>query len=151
MSASNSSVLRLRPHHLLCLQTFVGHGYSEEFVRHMTLVKNRLTADPHTPIVLVKGADELCAHCPNCVDGQCTSENPALFDRLVSERLTGGPQTDEQQTGERLTAQAAPAPLSGIPDSLQINEALLDACCPGCEWKELCIKVCRQRIKRPLR
>ena len=141
MSASNSSALRLRPHHLLCLQTFVGHGYSEEFVLHMTLVKNRLNADPHTPIVLVKGADELCAHCPNCVDGHCTSENPALFDRLVSERLTG----------ERLTAQAAPALLSGIPDSLQINEALLDACCPGCEWKELCIKVCRQRIKRPLR
>ena len=141
MSASNSSALRLRPHHLLCLQTFVGHGYSEEFVRHMTLVKNRLTADPHTPIVLVKGADELCAHCPNCVDGQCTSENPALFDRLVSERLTG----------ERLTAQTAPAPLSGIPDSLQISEVLLDACCPGCEWKKLCIKVCRQRIKRPLR
>ena len=44
-------------------------------------------ADPHTPIMLVNGADDLCAHCPNCVDGRCTSENPALFDRLVKEKL----------------------------------------------------------------
>jgi len=27
-----TSELHLRPHHLLCLQTFVGRGYSEEFI-----------------------------------------------------------------------------------------------------------------------
>ena len=127
MSANSSqctgtSELHLRPHHLLCLQTFVGRGYSEEFVEHMTLVKRQLTANPLTPITLVSGADDLCAHCPNCVDGQCTSEKPALFDRLVEEKLW-------RNTLSKLI---------GIPESLCITEDLIAACCPGCEWRGLC-------------
>jgi hypothetical protein len=132
MSANSSqrtgtSELHLRPHHLLCLQTFVGRGYSEEFVEHMTLVKRQLTANPRTPITLVSGADELCAHCPNCVDGQCSSEKPALFDRLVEEKLAV------------LSLCQEPFPvLEGIPNGLRITEDLIAACCPGCEWRELC-------------
>ena len=57
--SSPSVVLHLRPHHLLCLQTFTGRGYSEEFVRHMTLVKRQLTRDPRTLIELVSGVDDL--------------------------------------------------------------------------------------------
>ena len=61
MSANSSqctgtSELHLRPHHLLCLQTFIGRGYSEEFIEHMTLVKKQLTTNPRTPITLVSGA-----------------------------------------------------------------------------------------------
>lgn len=120
--------LHLRPHHLLCLQTFVGRGYSEEFVEHMTFVKRQLAADPLTPITLVSGADDPCAHCPNCVGGQCTSEKPALFDRLVEKKLAVLPCCRE------------PVPvLEGLPNELRITENLLAACCPGCEWKDLCL------------
>lgn len=126
--------LHLRPHHLLCLQTFVGHGYSKEFVRHMTLVKRQLTADPLTPITLVSGADDLCAHCPNCVEGQCTSEKPALFDRLVEEKLAV------------LSRCQVPVPvLDGIPNDLRITEDLIAACCPECEWKNLCLTTLSRR------
>lgn len=114
--------LHLRPHHLLCLPTFVGRGYSEEFVKNMTLVKRQLTTNTRTPITLVSGADDLCAHCPSCVDGQCTSEKPALFDKLVRDKL----------------GQNSSSTLIGIPESLRITEDLIAACCPGCEWRELC-------------
>ena len=123
----NTSDLRLRPHHLLCLQTFVGCGYSEEFVEHMAVVKRQLTEIPNTLITLVRGADDLCAHCPNCVEGQCTSENPALFDRLVEEKLAL-----LQLRQEPVTV------LEGIPNALHITDNLLADCCPGCEWKGLC-------------
>ena len=56
--------LWLRPHHLLCLQSFVGHGYSEEFVQQMSVVKQQLTDSPDTPVKIVQGADMLCLHCP---------------------------------------------------------------------------------------
>lgn len=126
----NTSDLRLRPHHLLCLQTFVGRGYSEEFVEHMAVVKRQLTEIPNTLITLVRGADDLCAHCPNCVEGQCTSENPALFDRLVEEKLA------------RLDSSSnLPPVLNGIPDRLYITDDTLSECCPGCEWTELCTEV----------
>ena len=134
-----SAVLHLRPHHLLCLQTFTGRGYSEEFVRHMTLVKRQLTRDPRTAIELVSGVDDLCAHCPNNVDGQCTSDNPALFDSKVSRKLysTGIISPDaasKDHPGKRPV-------LTGIPDALEISSSVLEECCPGCEWKELCLSI----------
>ena len=104
--------LHLRPHHLLCLQTFVGRGYSEEFVKNMTLVKRQLTTNTRTPITLLSGADDLCAHCPSCVDGQCTSEKPALFDKLVRDKL----------------GQNSSSTLIGIPESLRITEDLIASC-----------------------
>ena len=88
---SNNPSIRLRPHHLLCLQTFVGHGYSPEFTKHMTYVKSLLDADPHAPITLVNGPDDLCGHCPNCVDNTCTSPKPALFDHLVAQMHSAEP------------------------------------------------------------
>ena len=137
MSANSSqctgtSELHLRPHHLLCLQTFVGRGYSEEFIEHMTLVKKQLTTNPRTPITLVSGADDLCAHCPNCVEGQCTSEKPVLYDRLVEEKLA------------RLDSSSNPPhTINGIPADLHITADTLSECCPGCDWRELCTKVCK--------
>ena len=137
--SSPSAVLHLRPHHLLCLQTFTGRGYSEEFVRHMTLVKRQLTRDPRTAIELVSGVDDLCAHCPNNADGQCTSDNPALFDSKVSRKLysTGIISPDaasKDHPGKRPV-------LTGIPDALEISSSVLEECCPGCEWKELCLSI----------
>ena len=83
--------LWLRPHHLLCLQSFVGHGYSEEFVQQMSVVKQQLTDSPDTPVKIVRGADMLCRHCPNCKMGTCTSDKPDIFDQLVLNRLTLAP------------------------------------------------------------
>lgn len=124
MIHTENTPLQLRPHHLLCLQTFVGRGYSEEFVSQMTSVKKQLTADPSTPIRLVTGADDLCAHCPNCADGHCTSDKPEQFDRNVLQKLG----TDT-------------TPVHGIPASLTLTGALLEECCPGCEWMSLCREV----------
>ena len=124
-------VLHLRPHHLLCLQTFTGHGYSEEFVRHMTAVQGLLLTDALASIGLVHGVDELCAHCPNNRDGQCTSANPALFDAHVLSRLQVSGAVPEDLTGRS-------AVLHGIPDSLTVSASVLEECCPGCEWKPLC-------------
>lgn len=150
---SPTSSIHLRPHHLLCLQTFVGHGYSPEFTAHMTRVKNQLTADPHTPITLVTGPDDLCGHCPNCVDGSCTSPKPALFDQLVAQKLHLKEEhlTENSTLGHSFTAIDSPTNtaaidspiiINGIPRSLRMTKKLLATCCPDCEWKELCIEVC---------
>ena len=39
------SPIRLRPHHLLCLQTFRGNGYSPGFVRKMTELSLRVQGE----------------------------------------------------------------------------------------------------------
>lgn len=135
-TTGHSAPIHLRPHHLLCLQTFVGHGYSPEFVEHMTLIKDQLKADPQTPIALINGADDLCSRCPNCIDAKCTSYKPALFDRLVADKLAAQCLSNVCNTPTHTI-------VNGIPSCLRITEEILAECCPDCEWKELCIKVCR--------
>lgn len=134
--------LRLRPHHLLCLQSFVGHGYSEEFVRQMTSVKKKLTISPDTPIKIESGADMLCLHCPNCREGHCISDKPDIFDQFVLNKLaSAATQTDSSSASGHISLPITPRIIFGIPTALTLSHSLIAECCHGCEWKSLCDKV----------
>ena len=133
----NVPELWLRPHHLLCLQSFVGHGYSEEFVQQMSVVKQQLTDSPDTPVKIVRGADMLCRHCPNCKMGTCTSDKPEIFDQLVLNILARSPQ---YRTADGLSA-TPELTVYGIPESLTMSQELIETCCPGCEWEYLCRRI----------
>lgn len=52
-------MIRLRAHHLLCLLTYVGRGYTPAFVAQYNALVARLNAGE--PAVLVEGADDICA------------------------------------------------------------------------------------------
>ena len=65
--------MKLRPHHILCIQKFTGHGYDEEFTRHMTDVVMTLAQSPGAEIEITRGCDELCGSCPNVSGGVCIS------------------------------------------------------------------------------
>ncbi len=51
--------LRLRGHHLLCLLTFVGEGYTPSFTRNYVGIAKRLSAGES--ITVVDGPDDICA------------------------------------------------------------------------------------------
>lgn len=76
--------MNLRPHHLLCIQNFVGHGYNTDFTAHMESVVLKLTKNPKTRITVTQGCDDLCKKCPNNISGLCTSlEKVSLMDTAV--------------------------------------------------------------------
>lgn len=64
-------MIKLRPHHGLCLNYFEGKGYSSDFERHMQEVSDLLKKD--TKICIADGADEICSACPNLQNGKCVS------------------------------------------------------------------------------
>ena len=66
-------MIHLRPHHGLCIQQFVGRGYSEDFVKNMTELIGRLQSSPQQMIELCCRADDLCGSCPHRVENGCTS------------------------------------------------------------------------------
>ena len=67
-------ILRLRPHHGMCLYYFQGKGYNSAFIGNMTKYKQLLeTEDPL--IRITEGIDDLCEKCPNNRNGICTSQN----------------------------------------------------------------------------
>lgn len=62
--------MRLRGHNLLCIQGFVGKGYSPDFVANMTRVVESLGA--RAEVTVLDEPDALCAACPNLADSGCT-------------------------------------------------------------------------------
>lgn len=78
--------MNLRPHHLLCIQKFTGHGYNAAFTAHMTSIVSELADKPMTRITVTRGCDDLCKMCPNNTDSACTSlEKVAMMDSAVLE------------------------------------------------------------------
>lgn len=62
--------MRIRAHNLLCIQGFVGKGYSPEFVANMKAIVGGLGGT--TEVTVVAEPDALCAACPNLKEGGCT-------------------------------------------------------------------------------
>lgn len=70
MSNSNK-IIKIRPHHGMCIQFFRGEGYSSEFVQGMSGIISALSAG--AKIELTDCTDSVCAFCPNNSGGVCAS------------------------------------------------------------------------------
>lgn len=115
-------MIELRAHHLLCMQYFVGEGYSKAFTENMKSVLSRVKSGEE--IRLKDGADAVCAACPNMENGVCkTDEKVRRYDAKVYEKL-----------------QAEPIHFSDF-SVMAKQENLLDTVCPDCSWNALCRKV----------
>ena len=123
------SRVRLRGHHLLCLRTFAGEGYDAGFLDNLRSVLAR--AEAEGAVLVVDGADDVCAACPTLGrDGRCEHQPEAdadirALDALALE-LLGARAGDVVRLGE-------PA-LSGEAAARWLAEA-----CVGCEWEIVCV------------
>ncbi len=69
--------VRLRAHHLLCMLTFIGKGYTPEFTENYRRIAARLSSGE--PIELVSGPDDICAPLADLSDAHCLQDS--VFDR----------------------------------------------------------------------
>lgn len=67
-------MIKLRPHHLLCTQAYVGKGYNEEFVKNMDEKVSLLRNNNEQEIMIIKDLDSLCSHCPENKGRLCSSQ-----------------------------------------------------------------------------
>ncbi|WFU48356.1 DUF1284 domain-containing protein [Sinorhizobium terangae] len=128
--------VRLRGHHLLCLLTFVGEGYTPSFTRNYQVVARRLSAGE--PIEIVEGPDDICAPMLGLAEAHCRNENIR---------------------GRDSRALAAVADLLGFPlgpgsvlilDDRRLQDlrgafalGSVRGACDECEWSALCTRVAR--------
>jgi len=121
--------VKLRAHHLLCIEGFVGMGYSDDFVSNMKEVIERLSKN--VDVLLVDSSDEICRKCPKNIGNICSS--------------TGG--DDEVKKMDRAVLKATGFK-SGVSVSYGdvkkvINEKFkkkseLAEICGVCSWRETC-------------
>ncbi|PDT52277.1 MULTISPECIES: DUF1284 domain-containing protein [Sinorhizobium] len=127
-------MVRLRGHHLLCLLTYVGKGYTAAFTRNYLGIAARLSSGE--AIEIVQGPDDICAPMLNDPDAHC--RNDSVLDRddkaltavadLLGMSLTAG--SVLQLDGERLERLRA----SFAADSIR-------AACEACEWAQFCTRI----------
>ncbi|WEX78272.1 DUF1284 domain-containing protein [Sinorhizobium numidicum] len=126
--------IRLRGHHLLCLLTFVGEGYTPSFTRNYLRIAQRLSAGE--AIEIIDGPDDICAPMLGLPEAHCCNEN--IRDR----------------DNRALAAVADLLGFSlGVGSMLVLDASRLDAlraafardsiraACDECEWSALCTRI----------
>lgn len=121
------TIIRIRPHHGLCVQHYRGKGYSEAFVAHMSEIVAALNRS-NSRVELVEGADDICSACPNCVDGVCQDE--AKVRRFDSQVLALG----LLHEGDVITARDFTRRLRHT----IIYQGRMGEVCGDCEWAWIC-------------
>lgn len=120
--------MNLRPHHLLCIQKYTGHGYSAEFTAHMDSIVSLFAEHPETLITMVQGCDDLCQMCPNRCDGVCTAlEKVEHMDHGVRTvcSLTDGDTISWDEAADRARVRI-------------FNTDQFQTICADCQWFDLC-------------
>ncbi|MVA97216.1 DUF1284 domain-containing protein [Nitratireductor sp. CAU 1489] len=126
--------VRLRPHHLLCVLTYVGKGYSPAFTVNLTAIAGRLAAGEEVDIVA--GPDDICAPLLSGQQPHCHRASVSERDRAAMDDL-GGVLGLPVRPGGRLVLDATRlGQLRAAFATGQVRSA-----CHECEWAELCTAI----------
>ncbi len=118
-------MLRLRPHHFLCILGFRGLGYDATFTNNMKQVVDRYFRGEEVEVV--EGLDDICAKCPHNSTQGCSlfGENVARLDRKVASLL--GLHFRERYASRELLERIAE----------KIDVETFRELCGGCPWRTL--------------
>lgn len=123
--------IRLRPHHLLCMLTYVGKGYTDAFCTNFDAITARLGAGED--ILVVAGPDDVCAPVETLEGHHCHEagivERDAAAAASVAE-LLGIP------AGEGALFALSAERLAMLRSAFQART--IRAACSDCEWSALC-------------
>jgi len=124
--------VRLRPHHLLCMLTYAGKGYSPAFTANMSAVVGRIAGGE--PIEIVTGPDDICAPLLSERDPHCHRESVKARDRRAAaavERLFGNGQSNHTVLTH--------SHIEGLRQAFTRGD--IRSACRGCEWQALCTDI----------
>ena len=126
--------VHLRPHHLLCILTYIGKGYSPAFTDNMTVIAGRISAGEM--IEIVEGPDEICAPRRTEIDAHCCDDSVRNRDlkaavdagRVLQTPLhTGARFSLDNYSLKRLRA--------------AFTKDQVRSACKECQWSEICTAI----------
>lgn len=128
--------LRLRAHHLLCMLTWVGKGYTPGFTVNYDRIALRIARGE--PIQLVEGPDDICAPL-------LAEENPHCHRHGVTERDSHAARAIGRLLGRTLSPGDIVMPDARLFALLRTSfaDGGIRQACHGCEWSSLCTGVAR--------
>ncbi len=129
---TRNDVTPIRGHHLICMLTYMGEGYSKEFVENMNAVVRAI--HEKRALHLVGGADQIC-RCCNSFSKLCVSKTMFDCDKGAVELINTVLNLEHPWTlGSDIN----------LSESHIVNlrsvylERLHLSVCDGCRWLQLC-------------
>lgn len=125
------NLIKLRPHHLMCITFYKGKGYSQEFVDNMSKIQS-LLEDEHAQIILTQDCDDVCSHCPRNVNDTCIDEiKSKAYDQKVIEYLG--------LTDYFLDPEPIPYSILGhLTNKHILSKGHREKICGDCQWSSIC-------------
>lgn len=126
--------VRLRPHHLLCILTHVGEGYSPAFTANLAVIIGRIGAGED--VVIVDGPDEICAPLLGGSEPHCHRKSVVARDRAAADDI-----------GELLALPLEPGTRLSLDEAViqrfrrEFAAGRIRSACGGCDWTPLCSSV----------
>lgn len=124
----------IRPHHFLCMLTFMGKGYSAAFVKNYAKIVERLNSGED--IKIVDGPDDICKPMLHEPDHHCHNDSVKARDIAAAGKIS-----------EVLQVDLASVRQLSLPRS-QVNtlrrayeDGVFRVACNGCQWQELCASI----------
>ena len=122
-------MLKIRAHHLLCTENFVGEGYSDDFSKNMAKVIGQLKENPK--VKLPADLDDICGPCPENLGTRCENDDLVKsYDKKVLEVLN-------LSEGEIYSW----ADIRKLAYDIIFAKNRREEICGECQWNELCKEV----------
>jgi len=134
---SKVTKLRIRPHHGLCINHYIGNGYSEEFVDNMNKITEMLKQNPKQKIILQSSMDALCNFCPNNQNGVCATQDKVdCFDKacLLECGFHNGQEIEWEKFKDKISRKL-------------LETSKWKDICKECSWFMLCEEVALNRYR----
>jgi biotin transporter BioY len=136
--------IALRPHHLLCMLTFVGKGYNPAFVANLEQVVRRIARGTEA-IEIVAGPDAICAPLLGDSDCHCHRGSVTLRDRHATAALETLLQRPLAPGDQLFLTRADLDRLRAAFAAGSIRQA-----CEGCQWQPLCDGIAEREFAETL-
>lgn len=139
------NIIRFRAHHLLCMLTYIGKGYSQSFTDNYDRIINQLNMGDKT-IELINGPDDMCAPrlCDeNDTNCHCRENHIDDIDQEALSDIRKMPEFMDLQVGHRI--QITENLIKSLRKAYKDNT--IRTACIGCEWKDLCDGIAHDNFK----
>ncbi|WP_018389017.1 DUF1284 domain-containing protein [Ancylobacter sp. FA202] len=133
--------VRLRAHHLLCLLTFVGKGYTPAFTAHYRRLVARLNEGE--AVELVEGPDDICAPMLAEPEHHCRNASVVRRDALARAEIAG-------LLGRPLDTGRAIALTAERVEQMRwaFAKGAIRTACAGCQWSAFCTETAGEGFAR---
>jgi uncharacterized protein len=124
--------MKIRAHHLLCMQGFQGYGYNEEFSKNMAKIIDILNSDDKQKIEIITESDVICSSCPHLLEEKCLKS--PISDTEIREMDTKVLNKLGLKNGTIIEASEIFRLINN-----KLNAIDVHSICGNCRWKDKCL------------